>query len=177
MLHKQKPEQRLEIAGIEKYSPGVITDLLQRSYFSFYSQLPGVWEVEKKEFDEFDQQAFEYPDTVGRCVLFSSYAGQLAGMASFDPRQGPEVGIIGHNCVLPEFQGKGIGKLQIQAVLDEFRSRCFQKAVVSTGDHPFFLPAQRMYSACGFMEVRRGVPPLRSPESPIKMIEYERQVG
>ena len=39
--------------------------------------------------------------------------GRIAGFGSWDPRQAPDYGIIGHNCVLPEFRGEGLGKQQI----------------------------------------------------------------
>jgi len=74
-------------------------------------------------------------------------------MGSYDPRQGPERGIIGYNCVVPEHQRKGIGCLQIQEILRIFRDKGFAKACVTTGDDDFFVPAQRMYEACGFVRM------------------------
>ncbi len=41
---------------------------------------------------------------------------------------------------------------------------------MTTGDHPFFRPAQRMYQACGFQEVGRGC---RDPRTTLPMIDYE----
>lgn len=175
--HSTQPQQEmLRFTGIASQRRGTIAELLENSYVSFYSQHPEIWSVERKEFADFDQLAFDNQETVGRCVLFSHLGQELVGMASFDPRKGPDRGIIGHNCILPEFRGRGLGKLQIEAVLREFSVRGFQRAVVSTGDHPFFVPAQRMYLACGFVETRRGVDPPRAPDSWIKMIEYERLV-
>lgn len=49
-----------------------------------------------------------------------------------------------------------------------------ETARVSTSDHPFFVPAQRMYAACGFREVRR----IRWDRDPgLRMIEYEKEIG
>ena len=62
---------------------------------------------------------------------------------------------IGHNCVLPEFQRRGFGKRQVLEVLRRLQEKGVRKACVSTGEDPFFLPAQRMYLACGFREVER----------------------
>ena len=45
--------------------------------------------------------------------------------------------------------------MQIEEVLRRFRVWGFRKAIVTTGDDPFFQPAQRMYEACGFVEVAR----------------------
>jgi hypothetical protein len=49
------------------------------------------------------------------------------------------------------------------------------KASVSTGDHRFYIPAQRMYLACGFREIRRNVEWIR-PNPHFKMIEYEKEL-
>lgn len=76
-------------------------------------------------------------------------------MGSYDPRQEPERGIIGWNCVVPEHQGKGLGKAQIQELLRIFRNRGIRKACVTTTDEEFFVPAQRTYEACGFERVRK----------------------
>jgi hypothetical protein len=59
---------------------------------------------------------------------------------------------------------------------EQYDREVFQQpetALVTTCDHPFFVPARRMYQACGFHEVRR-VPWDRDPGRTI--IEYERQV-
>jgi GNAT superfamily N-acetyltransferase len=79
----------------------------------------------------------------------------MLGMASYNPRQGPNLGIIGWNCVVPEHQRKGIGKMQILEILRIFKTRGFRKACVKTGSEGFFLPARRTYESCGFIEVRR----------------------
>ena len=81
--------------------------------------------------------------------------GVPIGMASYDPRQIPERGIIGYNCIVPEHQGKGLGKQQIMEVLRLFRSRGARRACVTTTNDGFFVPAQRTYEACGFVQVRK----------------------
>lgn len=86
----------------------------------------------------------------------------------------PAYAIVGHNCILPEFRGKGLGKQQIQEILRRFQTLGIKTARVLTNDHPFFLPAQRMYGAIGFRELRR-IPWDRDPNQ--KMIEYEKEIG
>ena len=44
----------------------------------------------------------------------------------------------------------------MRRVLELLRACGFRRARATTGDHPFFEPAQRMYQACGFEEVKRG---------------------
>jgi hypothetical protein len=64
--------------------------------------------------------------------------------------------------------------MQIQEILRRFREMAIKKAKVSTNDLPFFIPAQRMYIACGFREVRR-IPWPRDPKQ--RMIEYEKEIS
>ena len=78
----------------------------------------------------------------------------MIGFASWDPRAHP-CGIIGHNCVLPEFRGKGYGTAQIREVLRILKGSGFRKVVATTGAHEFFKPAQKMYEASGFEELGR----------------------
>ena len=41
-------------------------------------------------------------------------------------------------------------------VLYRKRNKHFEKVIATTGEHPFFEPAQNMYQACGFQESKRG---------------------
>jgi GNAT superfamily N-acetyltransferase len=56
---------------------------------------------------------------------------------------------------LPEFRAKGFGTLQIKEILRRFKDAGYERAFVRTGEHPFFIPAQKMYLACGFKECER----------------------
>ena len=75
-------------------------------------------------------------------------------MTSYDPRQNP-VSIIGYNCILPEYQGNGYGTMQLEELLKTLNEKGFEKIIVKTGDSPVFKPAQKMYLACGFKEVKK----------------------
>ncbi len=92
------------------------------------------------------------------------------GFASYDSRQAPDVGIVGHNCIVPEFQHRGIGATQMSEVLRRLRARKIHRARVPTLDLSFFAPARRMYVHAGFSETTRGPYPNR-PE--LTLIEYE----
>lgn len=52
------------------------------------------------------------------------------------------------------------GAAQIRRVLDISRERALKQARVTTSDHPFSAPAQRMPETCGLREIGRG---LRDP--------------
>ena len=103
-----------------------------------------------------DNETFNNPDTIGRYTLFSYIDNQLIGFITWDPRNIPYEGVIGHNCILPEYRGHGYGKEQIKKVMDIFLSCSTTVVKVTTDDHPFFVPAQNMYLSYGFLEVARS---------------------
>jgi GNAT superfamily N-acetyltransferase len=151
--------------------PGTIASLLTQSYADVVKSDPSLWEPEQVKWQQYDQDVFGQPQTVGDCIFLTWLDGQIVGFGSWDPRQRPRFGIVGYDCILPAFRGRGLGKRQIQEILRRFREMAIETARVSTQDHPFFVPAQRMYKACGFREVRR-TPWDRDPR--YQMIEYEK---
>jgi GNAT superfamily N-acetyltransferase len=132
-----------------KYRPGIIYRLLSTCYADILDR-----EL-TEQLQQFDQEVFENTDTVGACTFITTLNSDIIGMASYDPRQAPERGIVGHNCILPEHRRKGYGKQQIIEVIRRLRSRAVRSAVVSTSEHPFFEPARKMYLSCGFAESQR----------------------
>ncbi len=139
----------LKFEPITKYEKGFVFSLLSQSFAKLWNN-----ELEEK-IKRFVKEVFGKPDTVGACTFISTLDGKPVGMASWDPRQGPELGIIGYNCILPEYQSRGFGKAQIKEVLRRLKEQGFKKAFVTTGKHPFFEPAEKMYLACGFKETKR----------------------
>ncbi len=152
---------------------GAIASLLKRSYAALVKSAPSLWKPEEINWEQYDDDVFRQPQTIGACIFLTLAEGQTAGFASWDPRQRPQVGIIGHNCILPECRGRGLGRRQIQEILRRFCEMEIEKAKVSTNDHPFFVPAQHMYEACGFREVGR-IPWNRDPKQ--SLIEYAKEI-
>ena len=149
---------------ITDYQPGTIFSLLSQSYAQ-------IWNDELEEtIRKFDREVFDNPDTVGACTFITCLDGRPIGLASYDPRPGPELAIIGHNCILPDYQGQGFGRKQIAEILYRLKAQYFAKVTVTTSDHVFFIPAQKLYQACGFREARRFHQP---PDSDCQTIEYE----
>ncbi len=148
--------------------------MLKQSYAELLKSDPALWEPEQRNWEQYDDAVFGQPQTCGACIFLTRLDGRVVGFGSWDPRQRPRFGIVGHNCILPEFRGRGLGKQQINEILRRFREKTIETAKVSTGDHPFFVPAQRMYTACGFREVRR-IP--WDNDSRQRMIEYEKEVA
>jgi len=153
--------QKIRFTPACEHQPGTVFDLVARSWEPLWNP-----RLEAK-LKHFDREVFENPETVGACTFVTCLGREPIGMASYDPRQGPEVGIIGYNCIVPEYQRQGYGKAQIKELLRIFRKKHFKKASVVTGDAPFFIPAQRMYQACGFRETKRHE----------GNIEYEMRLG
>lgn len=163
----------VEFTPITGEKPGLIAGLLGESYAELLKSDP-LWESEIVNWEQYDHDVFAYPDTVGNSLFVTRLSGRIVGFASWDPRQRPEYGIVGHNCVLPEYRGRGLGKIQVAEVLRRFQSLAIKTAKVSTNDLPFFIPAQRMYAACGFREVRR-IPWAGDPST--MLIEYEKALS
>ncbi len=161
---------KIEFTAASAHRPGTIGLILSRSYEPLIAAGCLSRIVPSEKWPAFDREVYENPDTVGRCVFVTLVDGRIVGFASWDARCGPQSGVIGHNCILPSFRGRGYGRAQIREVLRRFRVLGMHKAVVSTGDDPFFLPAQRMYEACGFVEVARFP---CGPDCTCGMVTYE----
>ena len=153
--------------------PGTIASLLEEAYNDLVKSYPSLWVPERSNWEQYDHAVFTQPSSVGACIFFTWLDGHIVGFGSWDPRQRPDFGIIGHNCVIPKFRNRGLGKRQIQEILQRFLRMGIKTAMVSTNDHSFFIPAQHMYTACGFQEISRN-PWDRDPRQSI--IEYERQI-
>lgn len=119
-----------------------------------------------------DKDVFDNPNTIGKCIFVTYADNELVGFASWDPRHFPEYGIVGQNCVLPKHKGKGYGKMQIEELLKIFKEAKCKKALVSTGDSDFFIPAQKMYQSVGFKETKRFL----NQKWGFNEIEYEKSL-
>ncbi len=153
--------------------PGTVAEILKISYADLVASDPELWDNESEGWERFDIDVYEDPASIGDCTFLSWLDEELIGFASYDPRQWPAYGIIGHNAILPEFRGQGFGKQQITEILRRFRKMGFKKAKVSTLDHSFFVPAQKMYVSCGFF-VMRWVPWEGCPK--YRLIEYKKDL-
>jgi GNAT superfamily N-acetyltransferase len=158
---------RLTFRPAVEYEPGTVYAILAECYTDI---LDGTLQ---DNLMQFDREVFAAPDTVGACAFISSVDRQSVGFFSYDPRQGPQIGIVGHNGVLPPFQRKGYGTEQILEILRRFTLRRFALAGVTTSEHPFFAPARRMYEKCGFRMSRRTPGAGRSPYG---IVHYERSL-
>ncbi|HEY4789362.1 MAG TPA: GNAT family N-acetyltransferase [Bacteroidales bacterium] len=144
----------IDFKTIDNFKPGLIQNLLKKSYAGLIECFPDDKEKFYKQWEQEDNNVFNNPNTIGKCVLFACLEGLPIGYCSWDDRQNP-IGIVGQNCILPEYQRQGFGSRQIELMIEIFKGRKFTEITVITGDHEFFKPAQRLYEKCGFMERQR----------------------
>jgi GNAT superfamily N-acetyltransferase len=144
----------VDFKTIDHFKPGLIKSILMNSYREFIDCFPtDKWKL-YKQWEQEDSDAFNNPQTIGKYLLFTCLNDMPVGYFSWDERQNP-VGIIGQNCILPEYQRKGYGRKQIEWIIKIFMDKKFKEISVITGDHSFFIPAQRIYEKCGFIERQR----------------------
>lgn len=139
---------------ISGFQPGDLFQIIYQSYTKLIEKNRKCWGGEIPKWKDFDRQAFGKPP-MAKCVFVTCLNKKPIGLASFDPRNKPKFGIIGQNCILPSYQGKGYGSKQILKILKVFKKRGIRSARVTTSEHPFFTPALKMYQQLGFKEVRR----------------------
>lgn len=155
---------------ISSLKQGDLFKILYKSYEGLLSQKI----INKNKYIEnwkkFDKDAFTQ-SKVGKCVLVTHLKSKLIGFSSYDPRHFPDYGVIGHNCILPEYRGKGYGKRQIENLLKIFKKNNCKKAQVQTGSIEYYLPAQKMYLSLGFKEIERHYDKIRGYE----VIDYEKK--
>lgn len=164
---------RIDFSPVSPTERGTLAALLTESYADLLRAEPAIWEPEKTQWERFDREVFENPDTVGRCVFLTRVGGNLVGFGSYDPRPGPAAGIVGHHCIRPPYRRRGYGKRQIEEILCRFRLLGIRAALVTTTEHPFFTPAQWTYVSCGFVEVSRFAGESGIPH---RVIEYRREL-
>jgi GNAT superfamily N-acetyltransferase len=145
----------LKFTSIFEFPSGALAAIIRDSYRSLTNTEPDFWREQQSKWNAFDHDAYAHPNTIGHCVFLTLVENEIVGLASFDPREAPQWGRIGQNCILPQFQRRGFGKLQIAEILRRFQERGIQTARVKSCEHPFFIAAQRLYQGCNFHEVRR----------------------
>lgn len=100
---------------------------------------------------ELDQLPGEYAPPAGR-LLLASWQGEPAGVVAYR-RIGHDFCEMKRMFVLPEFQGKGIGKALGIRLIEEAQKAGFVAMRLDT--HPWMTTAQGLYEKLGFVEIDR----------------------
>lgn len=157
--------------SISSYKEGDLFNILFGSYEKLLVQNIKNKEKYIDNWKQFDRSSFNNPQK-GKCVFITSLDNKQIGLCSYDQSQFPEYGIIGHNCILPDYRNQGYGKKQIEYLLEIFSNNQCKKVKVETGSIEFYLPAQKMYQSLGFIEVGRHFDEIRDYD----VIEYEKKL-
>lgn len=157
--------------SISTYKEGDLFAILQKSYEGLL-----LLKIKNKEkyienWKQFDRNSFNN-SKIGKCVFVTCLDNKSIGLCSYDPRQFSRIGIIGHNCILPDYRNHGYGTKQIEYLLNIFKNNHCKKAKVETGSIEFYTTAQKMYLNLGFKEVGRYFDKIRDYE----VIEYEKKL-
>lgn len=94
----------IEYKPIDLFEPGLIEKLLKSSYKDLFRWFPNEKQRLYDQWEQEDKEAFNNPDTIGRHILFTCINDNPVGYFSWDDRQ-YSVGIVGQNCILPDYQG------------------------------------------------------------------------
>ena len=105
-------------------------------------------------FQGFDQELAglpgDYSPPDGR-LLVAEYRGQLAGCVALH-RSGPDTCEMKRLYLRPQFRGRGLGRLQAEAVIAEARTIGYRKMRLDTVE-PVMPNAVAMYRRLGFKEI------------------------
>ncbi len=135
--------------------------------YSFDSNCQKYWDNMWKEYDDFFYSNLD--SIADKCGFVTVFDGVPIGHISWDPRNRPNYVIIGHNCILSSFKGKGYGKIQLQEAIRRIRQYDVKKIIVTTNEITF--SAQKNYESVGFIKVNERV----NRETPFagNYIDYE----
>jgi len=167
----------LRFDPVERYPPGILFDLLRRSYDALVTSDPAHWLAEVARWQAFDRDVFAHLDSIGACVFLScadwSDGGGAIGFGSYRPRADGS-GEVGHHCIVPECRGQGYGARQLAEIVRRLRARGATSVFVTTSEHPFFAPARRLYINAGFVEIGRRA---GGPDPRYGLIDYRLLAG
>ncbi len=132
---------------ISDFSRGILCKMLSDAY-SFDRKYEDAY---KEKWQENDAFFFDNLQIADKCGFITILNDEAIGFINWDPRNMPEYVIIGDNCIIPKYKGKGYGKLQLQEAIQRITKNNVKKIFVSTNID--LIPAQRMYESVGFVRL------------------------
>ena len=117
----------IEFRNISSFQKETLYKQLVDAY-SFNETCKKYWNIMWKEYDDFFYSNLDIADKYGFITLIDNIP---VGHISWDPRNRPNYVIIGHNCILTEYKGKGYGKIQLQEAIRRIRKYDVKKIIVT----------------------------------------------
>lgn len=157
---------KIEYRMFNEFERGTLYKQLLDAY-SFDENCRKTWE---KDWIEYDNYFYDHLQYTNKCGFILVLNGNPIGHISWDPRNLPDYVIIGHNCILTEYKGKGYGHILLQEAINRIKQYDgIKKIIVTTNE--ITVPAQRNYESVGF--VLKGK--RKNNESPFSgdYIDYE----
>jgi hypothetical protein len=136
----------LEFKKISDYAKGTLYCQLEDAY-SFHTECIKNWGEAWKEYDDF----FYKLDIADKCGFITVLDGDPIGHITWDPRNRPDCAIIGHNCIITKFKGKGYGKQQLEEAIKRIKADGFHKVIVTTNEITY--AAQKNYESVGMKKI------------------------
>jgi ribosomal protein S18 acetylase RimI-like enzyme len=137
----------IKFKKLSNFKRGILYKLLSDAYSFNYK-----YEVTCKEKWLADDKFFFDDLSIGDKYCFiTTLNDEAIGFLAWDPRNLPEYAIIGDNCIIPKYKGKGYGKLQLQEAVNRIIQNDVKKIFVSTNND--LIPAQKMYESVGFIRL------------------------
>ena len=135
----------IEYRPIGELPSGTLYRQLADAY-SFCADCQTYWDAEWKAYDAF----FYAEKSIAERYGFVTVAdGAPVGHVTWDPRKLPAYAILGHNCIVTRYQGKGFGKAQLGEAVLRIRTSGAQSIRVTT--NAFAVPAIGNYERAGFV--------------------------
>jgi N-acetylglutamate synthase-like GNAT family acetyltransferase len=136
---------------ISDFDRGTLFKLLVQAY-SFNHK----WEQSLQEkWKENDNFFFDNLQVADKYAFITTLDEEPIGFAAYDPRNMPEYAIIGDNCIIPQYKGRGYGIIQLQELISRISKNDVEKIFVSTNFD--LIPAQRMYEHVGFIKLDQSI--------------------
>ena len=135
----------IEFKEFREYKRGILYNQLLDSY-SFDFKWKENFEKEWIKYDDFFYDHLQFTNSCGFIILLNE---EPIGHISWDPRNLPEYVIIGHNCILTKYKGKGYGHILLQEAINRIKKyENIKKIIVTTNET--LVPARHNYESVGF---------------------------
>lgn len=139
----------IEFRKISDY-PRKTLYLQLKDAYSFDKNCFDLWEKEWKDYDKFFYDNLDIADKYGFITVLD---GIPIGHISWDPRNKPNFAIIGHNCIITKYKGKGYGKKQLEEAIRRIKNENFKKIIVTTNEITY--AAQKNYESVGMKKIKK----------------------